>query len=62
MKLSLKYIGRTILNLVVESNNTTLEEDITNLHYYVDEDFITSLREIADNLEEHNNKQRNKDK
>lgn len=61
MKLSLKTIGRTILQLKVETHDCILETDVTNLHSYVDEELINSLREIADQLEEHNKKQKEKD-
>ena len=61
MKLSLKTIGRTILQLKVETHDCILETDVTNLHFYVDEELINSLREIADQLEEHNKKQKEKD-
>lgn len=58
MKLSLRPIGKTILQLKIETHNTIIEEDITNLHSYINEEFINSLREIADQLEEHNKKQK----
>jgi hypothetical protein len=56
MKLSLRRIGgrNCILELTVETNNATLTEDVTNLFYLVDVDLINNLREIADELEEHN--------
>lgn len=61
MKLSLKSIGRTILQLKIETHNALIEEDVTNLHSYVNEELINSLREVADQLEEHNKKQKEKD-
>ena len=35
---------------------SSIAEDVTNLHGKVDEDFILSLRNIADELEEQNTK------
>jgi len=60
MELSLKHYGNgggrpsNIIELKVISNNTIIEEDITDRNSKVDENFIMVLREIADELEEHN--------
>lgn len=43
-----------IVQLVVSTNNTTITEDITDLKGMIDNDIIQSLRNIADELEEHN--------
>jgi hypothetical protein len=56
MKLTTRTIGRTIVELTVESTNgdARIIADVTNRHGYVDEEFINDLREVADYLEEHN--------
>lgn len=57
MKLSLKYIGRIPnreIELTVKISNGEFTEDVTNLYYVVDVDLINNLREVADELEEHN--------
>jgi hypothetical protein len=38
--------------------NSSIMEDVTNLNGEVAEDFIFSLRQVADELEEQNNKAR----
>lgn len=50
------YASAKIIEMNIESNGTKIVEDITNLHGYVGETLIESLREIADELEEQNNR------
>ena len=38
------------------SNGCEITEDITNLNSFIDESFINDLRNIADELEDQNNK------
>lgn len=59
MDIKARHIGSgdsKIIELTVTdwSGNSSITEDVTNLHGFVDEDFIRSLREIADDLEEQN--------
>lgn len=54
MEISLKPIGKTILQLRIEANNFTIIEDVTNLNGIVDENLISDLRNIANEMEEHN--------
>lgn len=60
MILSIKHINggdfkpSSIIELTVESSGTVITEDVTNMNGSVDETLITSLREIADELEEQN--------
>ena len=60
MELSLKHYGNsrttpsTIIELIVESNGTTVTEDITNMKGHVKASLIQDLRDIADELEEQN--------
>ena len=43
-----------IIELTIEAWNSTITEDITDLKGYVDENLIMALRNLADELEEHN--------
>ena len=60
MKLTTKHIGAyggfpaKIIELTVSDGNATITEDITDLDRKVDDNFIMGLRELADELEEHN--------
>ncbi|MEE9451050.1 MAG: hypothetical protein V3V72_13455 [Ignavibacteriaceae bacterium] len=60
MIFTLKHIGAyggfasKIIELTVESNGSTIIEDITGLNSKVEETLIIELRQIADELEEHN--------
>ena len=58
MEIKAKYIGKPakIVELIVESDGTRVEEYITNLSGYVDRDLISTLRRLADDFEEHNQK------
>ena len=58
MVISTRHIGETIIELTVTdlSGNNTITEDVCNLNGKIDEDFIMALREIADELEDKNNK------
>lgn len=62
MKFTTRYIGSyggnpaKIIELSVHGWNTTMTEDITDLKGNVDEVFIQSLRNLADELEEQNEK------
>lgn len=62
MELKLRQIGSSmtkpasIIELVIESDNVRLSETITKLNGRVDENLITTLRQIADDLEEQNKK------
>jgi hypothetical protein len=54
MDISLRYIGGNpakIIEFCIESNTTTIKEDITNMDSKIDPEFINNLREIADDLE-----------
>jgi hypothetical protein len=60
MLITTKHIGSyggnpaSIIELTVKGSNTELMEDVTDMKNMVDYDFIQNLREIADELEEHN--------
>jgi len=61
MNLKTRHIGfcsgespSKIIELIIESSNNVITEDITNLNGSVDLDFIISLREIANELEDQN--------
>lgn len=43
-----------IIELTIEGLNSTISEDITDLKGNVDENLIMALRNLADELEEHN--------
>lgn len=64
MDLILKQYGfsrtkpASIIQLTCKDYNAELTADITNMHGFVDENFIQNLRDIANDLEEHNNKKK----
>ena len=57
MKIETRHIGgspATIIELTVSGGGATITEDIVDSKNMVDYDFIQSLRDVADELEEHN--------
>ena len=60
MELILKYYGKSggtpsnIIELIIKSGNTVIEEDITDKNSAIDPNLIMQLRDIADELEEQN--------
>ena len=50
----------SIIEITVSNDSFTITEDITDLNSKVDEDFIFELRQLADELEEHNEKLKTK--
>lgn len=54
MEITIRYICSSIIELTVTDHGVILTSTITNLDGTVDTDFITNLRNIADELEEHN--------
>jgi len=54
--ISIKKISRTIIELVFNNGNTIVRDDITDLNGYVNKSLISDLRNIADELENHNTK------
>lgn len=63
MKLTTRHLGAyggnpsSIIELTVEDwQGNFLVESLTNSKYLVEKAFITSLRDLADELEEHNSK------
>ena len=62
MELETKHIGAyggnpsKIIELTIKGLDGTITQDVTDLNGKVDEDLIQSLRYIADELEEQNNK------
>ena len=60
MEIYIKEYGKltsgasSIIELTIKNCGSTIAADVTNLHGYVDEDFIHSLKNIVDILEEQN--------
>lgn len=54
MEIRTRRISKTMLELKVTSWGTEITEDITDLNGLVDENFIQSLRDIVDELEDQN--------
>lgn len=54
MKISLNFIGVTIVELLCETYNIKLEEDIADVNGYVNIEFIDELKDIVQELERHN--------
>jgi hypothetical protein len=61
MDIKIRHINRSsIVELIIITNNTTIIETITNLKGKVDENLIESLKNIVNELEEHNEMIKNK--
>jgi len=56
MEITLRHIGSTIIEMTVEDMGCTITTDVTDLYGLVDENLIQNLRNIANELEEHNEK------
>jgi len=62
MEFKTKHIGHTghfassIIEVTVSIDGAEITEEVTNLYSKIEPDFITALRELADELEEQNNK------
>jgi len=55
MDIKIRHINRpSIIELIIITDNTTIIETITNLKGKVDENLIESLKNIVNELEEHN--------
>lgn len=60
MEFELKHYGRSgyspssFIEMIITAEGTTITEDVTDRNSAVDESFIQSLRDIADELEEQN--------
>lgn len=65
MEFKTKHVGgwgpvpAIIIELTVESMGSTITESVTDLKGHVSDDFILSLRSLADELENHNEENRN---
>ena len=51
MKLEIRHVGDTIIEMTVKTNELEYTEDVTDNNGKVDEDLIDSLREILEALE-----------
>ncbi len=60
MEVTIKHFGKSfnkpakIIELTIQTNSTSITEDVTNLNSWVDENLIQNLRQIASELEEQN--------
>ena len=54
MDISIRKIGKYLVEMTIEDHGNTLLCDITDREGEVSPDFIQNLRDIADELEEHN--------
>jgi len=54
MKLTTKYIGKTIVEVTIATPECSLMVDVCDLNGLADPEFISSLKEVADELELHN--------
>lgn len=66
MEITLKHYGNSrtrpsiAIQITVTTNGSSITEDVTDLKGNVSVEFIHSLRQIADELEEQNNEVKNK--
>ena len=60
MELKTRKIGRTIVELNIEANDTSITVDVCDLNGIVDQLLIDNLKELVEELEEHNETLKNK--
>ena len=56
MEITSRFIGSTIIEVTVTTNDTSLTEDVCDLNGFVEQDFIDILKELVEDLELHNKK------
>jgi hypothetical protein len=54
MNFTIRHIGNSIIELTIEGLNTTIQEDITDNNGIVDKNMIEQLKEVINELEDHN--------
>ena len=54
MEITARYIGKTIVEVSVSTSETSLTVDVCDLNGLVDPEFINDLKELAEELELHN--------
>ena len=60
MEITSRFIGSTIIEVTVTTNDTSLTEDVCDLNGFVEQDFIDILKELVEDLELHNEQLKNK--
>jgi len=58
MKISVRHVGKTIIEMTVEDVSAIITVDVADMKGIVPKDLIYDLREIADELELHNDQLR----
>ena len=56
MEITTRYIGNTIVELTVKTRESTITVDVCDLNGYVDPELIEILKGVAEELEDHNEK------
>ena len=56
MEFSLRYYCSKGVELTINTFNTTITEDLTDVYGLVNEDLITNLEDVIEQLKEHNTK------
>lgn len=59
MEIKTRYIASSMIELTCIDGGNQITVDVTNLMGFVDVDFIENLRQVANELEEHNSKLKN---
>ena len=54
MEISLKHIGKLIVEVHVKGDRTAMYEDIADRNGFIDEEFIGSLEDVVHELKTHN--------
>tara|TARA_R110000796_G_scaffold235030_1_gene353973 strand:+ start:48 stop:230 length:183 start_codon:yes stop_codon:yes gene_type:complete len=60
MQITSRRLGDIILEVTIETKDTTFTEDVCNWNGFIDLDFIDSLKELVEELELHNEQLKNK--
>lgn len=54
MEIRTRRVSKNILELTIKDSGTTITTDVINMNGLIDENLIQSLRDVADEFEEHN--------
>jgi hypothetical protein len=60
MEITSRFIGSTIIEVTVTTNETSITVCVSDLNGFVEQEFIDSLKELAQGLELHNKELKNK--
>tara|TARA_B110000008_G_C16946178_1_gene554543 strand:+ start:276 stop:461 length:186 start_codon:yes stop_codon:yes gene_type:complete len=54
MKITTRYVGKTIVEVIINGPESSITVDVCDLNGFADPEFIESLKGVAKELEDHN--------